>query len=191
MMTPFEYLSVFISIVIGLGVVHVLSGTARMLTNPGIRAYWVHLLWTLNVLYSLSFFWWFTFEWRLHSTWTFELFLFVVAYAMLWYLMSVLFVPLDHPTELDYKEYYYSKHRLIFSLWAFVMLVDTADSILKGADNLAGLGPLFFPTQAFFFLLLVTLAVTKNEKIHTAAVLFWTVTLIPPFQTVVYDVFTG
>jgi hypothetical protein len=107
---------------------------------------------------------------------------------MLYYLLCALLVPLDHPRELDYKEYYYSKHRLVFSLWALVMLVDTADSILKGPENLAGLGPFFFPSQVVFFLLLVAMAVTKNERVHATGVVIWTVTLLPPLQTIVYDV---
>lgn len=186
-MSIFSYLSVFISIVLGLGVVHVLSGTARMFTSPSIRPYWVHLLWTLNVLQSLTFFWWFTFDWRLQDTWTFGLFLFVVAFAMLWYMLCAVLIPVDHPNNLDYREYYDSKHGLMFSVWALLTLVDVADSVLKGPENLAALGPFHFTFVAFSFLLLVTVALTKSKWVHIAAVLIWTVTNLPPFVN--YDVF--
>jgi len=65
--TAFEYPSVFISLVIGPWVVHVLSPTARMVTDPRIRPYWVPHAWCLNLLYSLAFFRWFAFNARLRS----------------------------------------------------------------------------------------------------------------------------
>lgn len=55
-MTAFEYPSVFISLVIGPGVGHVLSPTARMVTDPRIRPYRVHHARRLDLLYSLTFF---------------------------------------------------------------------------------------------------------------------------------------
>ena len=45
-MTTFEYLAVLISIIVGLGITHLLGGVARFIHHPDrYKFYWVHLLW--------------------------------------------------------------------------------------------------------------------------------------------------
>jgi hypothetical protein len=58
-MDEFEFLAVFISIVVGLGVTHILYGLARLIHNRGQqRAAKLHFVWTLNVLLILLLNWW-------------------------------------------------------------------------------------------------------------------------------------
>ena len=46
-MTPYEYLTVFVSVVIGLAIVHLLSGVSLILdTRVKERVDWVHAVWT-------------------------------------------------------------------------------------------------------------------------------------------------
>jgi len=84
--TTFEYLSVFISIVIGLGVVRVLGGVAAIIDRQDARSYWVHSAWVGYFVFYLPYFWWLTFDWRREELWTFPVFMFVVFFAMLAYL---------------------------------------------------------------------------------------------------------
>ena len=45
-MDIFEYISVLTSIIIGLGIAHLLRGVASLVQHPGRhRIYWVHLVW--------------------------------------------------------------------------------------------------------------------------------------------------
>jgi hypothetical protein len=89
-LTTFEYLSVFISIVIGLGVIRVLGCVATLLDRQESKAYWVHSTWVGIFIFWLPWFWWFEFDWRLHTTWTFPVFFFVVIFAMLFYIADVI-----------------------------------------------------------------------------------------------------
>lgn len=74
-MDQFEYLSVLISIIVGLGITHLLTGVGRFLGGPDApRVFGVHVAWTVNLILYQSFFWWFTFTWVDQETWTFGLF---------------------------------------------------------------------------------------------------------------------
>ncbi len=95
-MTMFEYVSVLTSVIVGLGVAHLLQGVARLVQHPGrTRIYWVHLLWVLFMFFAAIFWWWFEFGLVSVETWTFRLYLFVLSYAVLLYLMCALLFPSD------------------------------------------------------------------------------------------------
>ena len=58
-MSDFEYLSVLIAIIVGMGIAHLLMSLGRILgetksLNIGV----VHLIWTGNVLVALVVAWW-------------------------------------------------------------------------------------------------------------------------------------
>jgi len=122
-MSTFEYLFVFVSIVIGLGVVHVLTGLVRMFEDASSRPYWLHLGWCFMVLYTLTSFWWFQLDWRTHEPWEQPLFLFLVAFAMVTYVLSAVVVPQRPPTDIDYRTYFWSSRVRFFAVW-FSMVGD-------------------------------------------------------------------
>jgi hypothetical protein len=170
--TTFEYLSVFVSIVIGLAVVRLLSAFALILTREGVRQYWVHTTWIAYYLVWLPYFWWFTLGWRDRDVWTFGLFLFVVAYAMLAFLAIVILVPPEVPETTGYEEHFFRVRRPFFVALTALFLMDLVDSVAKGPDNLAGLGPTYFPLMAVLITGHVAAAITTNRRYHAAWVVF-------------------
>jgi hypothetical protein len=63
-MNEFEFLAVFISIVVGLGVTHILMGLARIIHARGQQPVsTLHMVWTINVLLILLLNWWVLFLW--------------------------------------------------------------------------------------------------------------------------------
>lgn len=146
-MNTFEYLSVFISIVVGLGVVRVLGGVVTILDRRHRGSYWVHTAWVAWFVFFLPYFWWFTFDWRRVTTWTLPLFLFVVAYAMLTYLVTAVLVPTRDEDLDDLEGYFFRVRPPLFLLLALVNTVDVFDSLLK-PGNMADVGPSFLPVMA-------------------------------------------
>ena len=72
-MSPFEYLSVLISIILALGMTRVLAGVGEMLqARSHRRIYWVHVLWIVNVFLYLVVAWWIFYRWRNQQPWTFS-----------------------------------------------------------------------------------------------------------------------
>lgn len=57
-MSIFEHVFVFISVILGLAVVHLLGGLFLILDRRvPTRVYWVHMLWTVNMLFFISLVW--------------------------------------------------------------------------------------------------------------------------------------
>jgi hypothetical protein len=59
-MDLYMHVRVLFSILLGLGVSHLLRGLARIVQHPKeYRVYWVHLVWSLFLfLYLIHFWWW-------------------------------------------------------------------------------------------------------------------------------------
>jgi predicted Na+-dependent transporter len=87
----FEYVGVMVSIVVGLALAHILTGVSRTIQALGkVRLYWVHSLWTLNIMAYLVAFWWVIYHWSGVEHWNFFLFAFLLLYAVALYLISAL-----------------------------------------------------------------------------------------------------
>ena len=67
-LSPFEYIFVLVSIIIGLGITHLLTGLARLIQDPSkAKVYWVHLIWVFWQFLMMAFIWWFEFGFRMQS----------------------------------------------------------------------------------------------------------------------------
>jgi hypothetical protein len=125
-MTEFEFLSVMISIIFGLGLTHVLAGTMRYIYAG--RATELRLVYSLFALFVLVLNWWVIFTWRGHADWSFEEFLVLVFWAISHYLLAITLYP---PEEGGYTDF--EAHRRWF-LWAFVgmAVLDISQTAMRG-----------------------------------------------------------
>jgi hypothetical protein len=166
-MDIFEYTAVLTSIIIGLGIAHLLRGFAGLIQHPEkARPYWVHLLWVGYRFFTLVFWWWWEFRLGSIETWTFQLYLFIVFYALILFLASALLFPLSMEGYADFREYFYARRRWLFGLFALTYIVDFGDTVLKGWDHLAGLGLEYPLTSVAQFLLCLVAMWTRNERYH-------------------------
>ena len=102
-MTEFEYLAVLVSLILGLGITHLLSGVGRMIHRRGqYKPDAVHILWTAATFWILILNWWVFFESRRLEEWSFTLFLIVIVWAVLFFLMAVVLYPPDMSEGEDY-----------------------------------------------------------------------------------------
>jgi hypothetical protein len=95
-MTEFEYISVLLSIVIGLSVTQLLSGTARLLRDGRALApaWWVFVI-VATLLFANLQLWWVSFGWRHVAEWTFFDYLAFMVGPVLLYLLAYLVLPGD------------------------------------------------------------------------------------------------
>ena len=71
-MEMFNYVMVLASVIIGLGITHLLQGVGRIVQHPGReKTYWVHLLWVAAIFLRAIFWWWFEFRLSKIAEWTF------------------------------------------------------------------------------------------------------------------------
>ena len=168
-MEMFNYVMVLASVIIGLGVTHLLTGVAGIIQHPArAKVYWVHLLWVAATFLRAIFWWWFEFRLSNIAEWTFALYLFVLAYAFLIYLWCALLFPRDLAGYPSFKDYFYSRRRWFFELALAGQAVDVADTLLKGTGYFWSLGPAYSISIVVVSALLLIAMVTRNERFHAA-----------------------
>jgi hypothetical protein len=124
----FNYLSVLLSIVIGLAITQVLQGLrVLMLSRETARLYAPSLVWTAMVLLIATQMWWSSFGLRDHREWTFALYALILLQVGLFYLASGLVLPDLRPDNIDLQADYFRNRRWFFGLLAGAAVV----SILK------------------------------------------------------------
>jgi hypothetical protein len=171
-MGMFDYVMVLASVIIGLGITHLLTGVASIVQHPGrAKIYWVHLLWVAATFLRAIFWWWFEFGFST-AVWTFTLYFFVLCYALLIYLWCALLFPRDLAGYDGYKDYFYSRRTWFFGVGLAANLADIADTLLKGVDHLLLLGTPYLLGQVALTTFFIIALRTRNERFHAAFALF-------------------
>jgi hypothetical protein len=184
-MAAFEYLSVLTSIILALGMTRVLAGVGEMLqARSRRRAYWVHVIWIVNLFLYLVVAWWIFYRWRNQQPWTFFLFIFVLIAPTLLYLASILLFPPEAAGDesVDYKRHFFSNHRAFFIIFALYGLVDVVDTLLKGVPHFLEQGAQYVVSTALFLAGMTIAAITRNERYHQFyAIFFFAQTVVISF----------
>ena len=160
-MDAFSYLSVLLSIILGLAITQVLQGVGRLLqTRAQVRLYWPSIAWVglLLVIYVQT--WWAMFGLREVTNWTFAAFAVVLLQVTLEYLLAPLALP---EGALDLRESYFAHARWFFSILAATLLV----SLLKDVVLTGGLpSRVNVAFHAVFIAVAATSAATRAEWFH-------------------------
>lgn len=145
------HIRIIIGMVLGLAVARLLNGLAVFVQHPGReKVWWPHLAWVAVMLLQVAGFWWWEFRLAEVRYWSFETYLFVIAYAALLFFLCTLLFP-SELTEFDgYREYLLSRRGWFFGLLAATLIMDIVDSRMKGAEHLASLGPGYWIRIAVF-----------------------------------------
>jgi hypothetical protein len=171
-----EYLSVLVSIIVGLGMSQVLSGIANLLVDRRrVRFYWVWAVAVVMVFLANVQFWWGTFSVGEAVATNFFSFVFFLLTPIALYLTAVVLVPdFEGEGEIDLKRHFFANRTLYFGFLGAVPLLSATRSILISGDPV--LSP-ERPFEALFVLLLASGALIANERYQkllavAAAVLF-------------------
>lgn len=166
-MGVFEYVSVLTSIIVGLGIAHLLKGVATIVQHPGrARVYWVHLLWVAFMFFQAIFFWWWEFKLVSLEQWTFHIYLFVLFYAFIIYMLCALLFPQDLEGYSGYQDYFMSRRAWFLGLLAIFFLVDFWDTWLKGTEYFASLGMEYLIAQGLMIAGCLVGIATANRRFH-------------------------
>jgi hypothetical protein len=132
MITAFEYVTVLISIVLGLGITQILTGIADLVHQSNrVKVYWPHLLWVLVILVLHVQDWWVTFDLRKHGSWTLPIFLFTMTYPITLFILARLLFPFGiQEGPIDLKKFYQENYRKIFLFGSILPTISIADAVL-------------------------------------------------------------
>jgi hypothetical protein len=167
----FIHVRVALGIVLGLSITRLLSGLARIVQHPAReKVYPLHLAWVFAVLLFVIDFWWWEFRLSALPRFSFELFVFVLFYASLFYFLCALLFPDDMQDYDGYADYFMSRRRWFFGILALTAIADVADTLFKGVDYFRSFG-IEYPLQTAITIALCLVAMaTKNQLFHGAFV---------------------
>lgn len=153
-MSEFEFISVLISMVVGLGIGMLLRGVGQAVherRQAPIDS--VHMVWTASVFLNLVLNWWVLFSWRDQEVWSFTLFLSLIVWAVALYLPVVFLYPPRKPASERWADVYANNRQWFLGAFASFAAADVWVTALRG-----GLfdPPIFLPFVGHYFVLWVT-----------------------------------
>jgi hypothetical protein len=161
--SAFPFLLVMFAVLIGMGVVRLVTAIAMFLRDPAVhRFYWVHFAWLGFTLLLYLHVWWSLWEFRNSGTWTYFTYLFMLVGPIVLFVATTVLIPdPDGTTGSDGRTIYYSVHRQFFGALAVAVVWGMLlHPVLLGEPD---------PVLVWLVLFLgvvVTLAVTPRPAVH-------------------------
>jgi hypothetical protein len=137
-MDQFEYVMVLVSIIVGLGIAHILLGIGGIIDRLSrkedrLELSLAHASWLGFSFVWLVMFWWWEYRFSTRVTdWTMGLYLFLICYSVTLFLLQAVLVPRTWDGVTSLKEYFLERRVWFYSFLMFVTILDQLDSYLKG-----------------------------------------------------------
>ena len=114
-MTMFEFISVMVSIILGLSITQLLTGVSRLARNSGqVDAYLPHTLWLVNFALLHFLMWWSLWDFR-DASWNYARFMVIVSEPLLMFLTTSFLIPgrFDNG-KIHLREYFHGARKWFF-----------------------------------------------------------------------------
>jgi hypothetical protein len=182
MSAAFSYLSVLLSIILGLAIAEVLQGYRALLLARGhVKLYAPPLVWSAIMLVLAIHFWWASFGLAKRENWDFAAFTAVLMQTVMMFMGASLLLPRAKPgQEIDLRAHYYKEAGPFFSFGLLFILFGFLKDWLLDRHIMNGGMPMAF----FLFFISVTLIAlfVRKPRVHE---------LIAPVMAVAVLVFIG
>lgn len=181
-MERFQYLTILVSLVVGLGVADLLQSAYRLFQgHRRVRFHWLALAWAAVVFLRVAFFYWDFYRLGLDDSWAaFPAFLYLLATPVLLFLASRNALPDALPDTvpgslgsaedaataktLDLEAYYFDRPRGFFVVLALSALVQFGITFFLGISVLNLRAVVFLAEVAVF----AALAWSRSPRLHAA-----------------------
>jgi hypothetical protein len=169
----FPHVRIVMGMVIGLGMTRLLMGFAGLVQHPDrARPSAIHLLWALSVLIAMVLFWWWEFALFAVETWTFGIFAFLIVYSTALFFLAALLFP-DNVNEYGgYENFFLSRRRWFFSVFALTFVLDIFDAALTNSGTLVTPSVEALAPVPIGLALCAIAIWTANRRFHLALVVF-------------------
>ncbi len=164
-MTPFEYITILVSIILGLGVAQIVTGLAHFMhTGNKVKLYWPHLLWIIMIFFFHLQEWWVFYEYKSFTAWQMHTFIFVILYPIGLFIQARLLFPFDNFDEVtDLKKFYYENYRIYYGSIGVQAVLSLIDNMwLRGM----ALTEQFVQIGMFVLMFSVVVFKIRNEIFH-------------------------
>jgi hypothetical protein len=176
-MTPFEYIIVLISIILGLGITTLLTGVAELIKhNRSTKLFTPYLIWIGLVFVLHIHEWWESYSLKSITTWKLPMFLFVILYPIALYVLAHLLFPSDLKEKaFNSKEFYLSNYPKLFITTLIFVTISFLYNITITGHKVYEQVPHFI-----IAIVLLTILLTKNKSpiVHTLVSFFFLLLLV-------------
>jgi hypothetical protein len=167
-MDAFSYLSVLLSIILGLAITQVLQGVrGLLLSRRQVNLYLPVLLWAGTILLMAVQMWWASFGLADHAEWTFAEFGIVLVQTTLLYMLAALVLPdFARGETTDLKAHYYRETRSFFAILVAILIVSVIKDLLIDGHLPTGANLAF---HAVFIAIALACATSRRARLHEAS----------------------
>jgi hypothetical protein len=168
--SPFEYVSILVSIILGLGITQVLSPFSDLLYNhKKVAFYWPHTIWIVFVLFLHIQDWFVTYQLRGKMGWRLPELTFVLLYPITLFVAAKMLLPTnDEEERYDMKHFYYAQFPMIFLLISISIILSIAFNMIFLAKGWGQQAPLMLFLGIVSYL---SFKKVQDEVIHKALAL--------------------
>jgi hypothetical protein len=161
-----EFVVIFVLVLIGAGITNLLSGVGRMIREARrVKCYWVHCVWLVVHLFTYLSVWFSYFDDQGEVFGFVEFLESVLAFSLLYLLTVVSFPDFGASEELDLREHFLNTHRAYFSVWALVWLIPGVTVVFGSWEESPGLDEL---APLVYFALSVAGVFASSSRTHAA-----------------------
>ncbi len=123
--SAFEYVSILVSIILGLGITQIISSFTDLLYHyTEIKFYWPHTLWVLFILFMHIQDWFITYQLKDKSEWSLPELLFILLYPITLFIAVKMLLPAsENDKGKDMKVYYQSHYQIIFFIVGIAIVI--------------------------------------------------------------------
>jgi hypothetical protein len=164
-MDSFSCLSVFISLILGLGVTHLLAGVAALIrSRRELKLWWPTPLWIATTFLIQVQTWWAMFTLRTIEHWSFAAFLVVLIQPVAIFMMAALIVPRTVDGRMiDLKDEYFREFRWFFSALLLALGASLAKNLVINGSFPQ---PINLAAHLLFIAIAIAALVSKSARIQ-------------------------
>jgi len=162
-MTAFDYLTVLVSIVVGLAIANVLARLAAVITaRERVDFYWPPVAWAIWIFFIAVQHWWAQWSVRHTREWNFATFWLEMLFPVLLFLLSALVLPdRDEHGKLDLGQWYFRNRAWFLAVLFCLLVVSLAEELVR-TGRIAS--PVNLGFQLFFGALCIVAFLSKSRR---------------------------
>jgi hypothetical protein len=178
-MTPFEYVIVLISVILGLGITTILTGVAELIKNTKpVRLYAPYILWIV-IIFVLHFQeWWLSYQLMSVREWSLQFFLLIVLYPINLYILAHLLFPSSLSKDFDSKAFFLEHYPRFFIGAIILVVLSVIQNVFVSELEVITQLP---HTLVFLVLLFMLLTRNRSSAVHTAVSIFLLIVMVVAF----------
>jgi len=161
----FEYISILISIILGLVITQLLSSFSDLLYDfKRVKFYWPHSIWIFFILFLQIQDWFITYQLKDKAVWQLSELMFLLLYPITLFTTAKMLLPTHEKEErFDMKSYFMSQSQIIFIMLLISIALSILFNVLLLKQNLIEQSVLliFFTVISY-----VVLSESKSDRLH-------------------------